>query len=96
MLRQLHVAIGPSISNWVEKYRDDRNLTGIVLAIFLEAIQGEPVAFEAGELMASFVSLNGDLALRDTRTIDGVAKSRRASISGGVVNHGYVNHLLVS
>jgi hypothetical protein len=96
MLRQLHVAIGPSIFSWVEKYHDDRNLTGIVLAIFLEAIEGEPVDVKAGELMTSFVAQNGDLALRDIRMIDAVAVSRRARASSDVLGYSDPSNLLIS
>ncbi|GAB7327478.1 hypothetical protein MBLNU13_g11356t1 [Cladosporium sp. NU13] len=96
MLRQLHVAIGPSIHNWLENYRDDRHPTGIVLAIFLEATEGQPVAFKAGELVTSFVAQNGELAMRDTQMIDAVKASRRANVSNGVAGHGDTGHLLNS
>lgn len=79
-----------------KNYRDERNLTGIVLAIFLEATKGKPVDVRAGELMASFVSQNCDLALRDTRTIEAVAVLRRTNASGGLVSSIDAGHLLVS
>jgi len=83
LLRQLHDVVGPNILNCLEKYRDDINLFGIVLAMFLEAAKGRLGALiESSELMDSFVARNGDLALRDTRTMDAVAVSRRASASG--------------
>jgi hypothetical protein len=97
LLRQLHEVIGPNIMNWLEKYRDDRNLFGIVLAIFLEASKGRLEAFiDFSELMYSFVAQSGGLAL-STRMLDAVAVSRRAIASGaGVVGHDGSCHSLVS
>jgi len=96
MLRQLHVTLGAHISNWSERYRDDRNLFGIVLALLLDATKGYPVIFKAGELMASFVAENGDVAQRDTRAIYAVVVSRRTGLSDGVVGRDDANNLLIS
>lgn len=86
LLRQLHVVVGPDILMWMVEYRDDRSLPGLVLALLVEATKGRPVALKAGELMADFVAQNDNLALRDTRTIDAVAVSRRPNALGGIVS----------
>ena len=96
MLRQLHVSLGADIFNWLEEYRDDRNLVGIVLALFLDAAKGSPVILEACELMASFVARNDDIAQRDTRAIYAVAGSRKTGVSVDVVAHGDGTPLPVS
>lgn len=96
MLRQLHLTLGAHISNWSERYRDDENLFGIVLALLLDATKGSPVIFKAGELMASFVARNGDVAQGDTRAIYAVAGSRKTGVSDGVVVHNDASDLLIS
>lgn len=96
MLQQLHVTLGAQNSNWSERYRDDRNLFGIVLALLLDAVKGSPVIFEAGDLMESFVARNDDVARRDTRVIDAVAGSRKTGVSDGVVGHDDASDLLIS
>lgn len=95
MLQQLHVTLGAHISHWSERYRDDRNLFGIVLALLLDAVKGSPVILEAGELMESFVARNDDIAQRDTRAIDAVAGSRKTGVSDGVVGHDDASDLLI-
>ena len=96
MLRQLHVSLGADIFNWLEEYRDDRNLVGIVLALFLDAAKGSPVILEACELMASFMARNDDIAQRDTRAIDAVAASRKTGVSDGVVGYDDASDLLIA
>ena len=96
MLRQLHVSLGADIFNWLEEYRDDRNLVGIVLALFLDAAKGSPVILEACELMAGFVARNDNIAQRDTRAIYAVVDSRKTGVSDDVVAHDDGTPLLVS
>ena len=96
MLRQLLTILGADIFNWPERYRDDRNLFGIVMLLLSDATKGSPVIFDTGELMASFVAQNGELAMRDTQTIYGVVASRRANASNGVAVYGDTSHLLIS
>ena len=96
LLRLLHVAVGPSIYNWEEEYRDERNLPGIVLAVLMEATRGHSLVFEAGEVVEGFVARNGDLALRDIWMIDAIAGSRRATASNRVVGQCDASQLLAS
>lgn len=96
MLRQLHSTLGAHISNWSERYRDDRDLFGVVLALLLDATNGSPVIFKAGELMANFVARNDDVAQGDTRAIYAVAGSRKTGVSDGVVVHNDASDLLIS
>jgi hypothetical protein len=86
MPRRLHVVLGADIHGYLENYRDDRDLMNIVMGIFLHEMRGRSVVSEAGELMATFVSQNDDLARRDNHSITAFAVSRQASVSGGVVD----------
>lgn len=96
ILRQLHVTLGAHISNWSERYRDYRNLFEIVLALLLDATKGSSVIFEAGELMATFVARNGDVAQRDMRAVCEAADSRKTDVSDSVVSHDDASDLLIS
>jgi hypothetical protein len=80
LLRGLHAALGKSLDGWVEVYRDDRNLSGIVLLLLTEWAEKENVAEALGldgrlastrivstvrELLENLIASEGDVASRN-------------------------------